>query len=122
MYIESISANNLTVIRAFDGSTLAAHNSGTAVHAFRTFTVTRGVNGTTAASHADNAAITRYVPPLDITQLAIAEAVATFHQERSGYGRSIGVGEQSVEFEGKALAGLRKTVYAQYRRVLEAAI
>lgn len=122
MYIESISSNNLTVTRAYDGTALAAHNSGTAVHAFRTFTIERAVNGTTAASHADNTAITKYVPPLDITQLAVAEAVAAYHQERSGYGRSIGAGEQQVEFEGKALAVLRRYVRDHYQRMRIATI
>jgi len=122
MYIESISANNLTVLRGYDGSILAAHISGSAVHAFRTFTVTRAVNGTTAATHADNTAISRYVPPLNIAQLAVAEAVAMFHQERSGYGRTVGAGEQQTEFEGRALGSLRKMVYDQYQRVRIATI
>lgn len=117
MYIESISGNVLTVIRAFDGSTLASHADNTAVHAFRTYTVVRGVNGTTAAVHADTTAVTKYVPPQDVRRLAIAEALAGYHQEKSGYGRTIGTGEAQVEFTGKALDSLRRYVVDHYQRL-----
>src|SRR3990167_8765955 len=117
MFIESISGNVLTVIRAYDGSVLAAHDNDTAVHAFRTYTVVRGVNGTTAATHADTTAATKYVPPQDIRRLAIAEALAGYQQERSGYGRTIGTGEAQVEFTGKALDALRLSVRDNYQRL-----
>jgi len=122
MFIESISGNVLTVIRAYDGSVLAAHDNDTAVHAFRTYTVVRGVNGTTAATHADTTAVTKYVPPQDIRRLAIAEALAGYQQERSGYGRTIGTGEAQVEFTGKALDALRKYVVDHYQRLRIATI
>ena len=69
MLITAISTNDLTVIRAYNGSVLAAHSDNTAVHVFRTLTVTRGVNGTDATAHADGGAITKYQPPLDIQAL-----------------------------------------------------
>lgn len=116
MYIESITSNNLTVIRAYDGSLLAAHTNATAVHAFRTLTIVRGVNGTTAAVHADAVAITKYTPPLAIQQLALREAIAMYQQQSSGEARVIGTGEGQTEFSGKDLSRYRKEVMAEYRR------
>ncbi len=122
MFIESIATNDLTVVRSYDGSVLAAHNNDTAVQVFRTLTVERGVNGTTAATHADTTAISVYEPPLDITELALAEALAAFHQEQSGWGRTIGTGEGATELGGRALGDLRERVVKHYRRMREAAI
>jgi hypothetical protein len=122
MFIESISGDVLTVIRGYDGSTLAAHNTDTGIYVFRTFTIQRGVNGTTAATHADAKAISAYVPELEIQQLCMAEMLAAFHQESAGWGRSIGVGDAAVEFSGKSLSGLRKSTVAMYQRPREAAI
>ena len=69
MLITAISTNDLTVIRAYNGSVLASHSNNTAVNVYRTLTIERGVNGTTAATHADSTAITKYQPPLDIQAL-----------------------------------------------------
>ena len=122
MYVESVTGNNLTVIRAYDGSTLAAHNDATDVYAYRTLTVTRNVNGTAAATHANSTAITKYQVPRDIEELCIAEVIAAFHQERSGWGRVVGMGEQQREFSGRTLADLRKRVTDSYRRGRWAAV
>ncbi|MCR4340903.1 MAG: hypothetical protein NUW01_13570 [Gemmatimonadaceae bacterium] len=122
MFIESISGQVLTVIRAYDGSTLASHADDTAVHVFRTLTVQRGVNGTTAAVHDNSTAVSKYVPPLDIRRLCIAEALAGYQQERSSYGRSIGQGDGAVEFTGRALDAQRKYVVEHYQRMRIATI
>ncbi len=122
MFIESISGDVLTVIRAYDGSTLAAHNTDTAIHVFRTFTIQRGVNGTTAATHADAKAIAKYEPEFEIQQLCMAEVLAAYHQESAGWGRSIGPAEAAVEFSGKSLSAFRKSTVAMYQRPREAAI
>lgn len=122
MLIESITGNILTVIRAYDGSTLAAHTDDTAVHAFRTLTIERGNNGTTAATHADSTTITKYSPPLDIQSLTIAETLAIFHQDPAGWGRTIGTGDGAQEFNGRNLSDFRKSVIDYYRRPRTAAI
>lgn len=122
MFIISISTNDLTVRRGYDASVLAAHSNDTAVHVFRTLTVVRGVNGTTAATHADTTAITKYVPPLDIVELCIAETIAAFNQEQSGWGRVVGTGEGAREMSGRSLSDLRDRVIRQYRRAREMAI
>ncbi len=122
MFIESISTNDLTVIRAYDGSTLAAHDTDTAVNVFRTLTVERGANGTTAATHADATAISVYEPPFDIGTLCLADALAALNQEQSGWGRTVGASGGEIEFSGRSLAAYRKDTISKYKRMREAAI
>jgi hypothetical protein len=96
MLVESVSGNNLTVVRAYDGSTLATHANPSDVYAFRTLTVTRAANGTTAASHSTAAAITKYAPPLPIQQLCRAVALAAYEEDQSGWTGQIAGGEAGV--------------------------
>lgn len=121
MLITDIAGNTLTVIRAVDGTTLAAHTQPVDVYARRTLTVVRGATGTTAATHADTVTITRNLPPHPITQLAIAEAAVTLTQETSAYGRTIGSGDNVLEARGVGLADARRQA-DHYRRVRMAAI
>jgi len=89
MRIDDIAGNNLIVSRAWDGTALAAHTSGDAVYAMRTFTVTRGALGSTAASHSD--AVSVYVhdyPPL-VNELCVAETVVLLQQNAGGYTQAI---------------------------------
>src|SRR3546814_19132909 len=51
MRIVDITGNNLTVVRAYGGATLAAHSLGADVYVSRRLTVDRGALGTTAAPH-----------------------------------------------------------------------
>ena len=122
MYISSIATNDLTVIRAYDGSLVATHSDNTAIHAFRTLTIERAVNGTTGATHADATAISVYEPPFDIRNLCMAETLAAYQQEQAGFSGDIGTGEGAAEFDGTGLSGLRKDVLGYYRRRREAAI
>ncbi len=122
MEIQDITSNNLTVVRAVDGSKLASHTSGTAVHVFRTLTIVRGNNGTTAAVHADATAITKYTAPFDIQDLAVGETLAQFHQESSGFARTVGAGEGAREFTGRDIAALRKSTLRQYQPMRQGTI
>lgn len=116
MYVESVVGNDLTVNRAYDDSTLAAHADAQDVYTYRTLTVERGVNGTTAATHLISTVISKYLPPYDIIELCIAETIAAYHQERSGWGRVVGTGEGAQELSGRELGNLRKQTIAYYRR------
>jgi len=122
MYVVSVSTNDLTVIRAYDGSVLASHNDDVAIHVNRTLTIERGLNGTTAASHSDSATITKYAPDADVTRWALAEAITTWHQEHSGWGRSIGTGDAATELTGREITQLRESMVSYYRRTREAVI
>ncbi|MEV7154909.1 hypothetical protein AB0N77_09820 [Streptomyces misionensis] len=116
MLIEDIAGNQLIVRRAWDGSTIAAHTSGTAIYSPRTLVVTRGALGTTASAHATAAVIYQWTPPGGIRQLCIAETVTDLLQGRSGYARTAGAGENEREASGRGLADLRNSAYTTYGR------
>lgn len=118
MLVESISGNDLTVKRAYDGSVLAAHSTGITVYAYRLLTVVRAVNGTTAAIHSTAAAIVKYAPPAAITELVIAEAIAHMKQDQSGWTGQISGGEGAVRVSMGDLASLQERVRWQYRRLV----
>jgi hypothetical protein len=123
MYIQAITGNNLTVIRAWNGTILAQHAGGTTIYAPRQITVERGVLGTTAATHAANATVNVHLVPPLIRDLCIAETLQTLTQTRRGYtqvikrttsGGSSGPGDP-VEI-ATALDDLRHRVRARYGR------
>jgi hypothetical protein len=122
MFVESISGADLTVIRAYDGSTLSAHDTAKDVYAFRTLTVTRGENGTTAATHDNADPITKYVPPADIVALCKALAIAYYHAEKGGWTGTVGSGEGAVRVSQSGLNKLRDRVQRQYRRFVIGAV
>lgn len=88
MLITKIAGNNLIVRRAWDGSPLAAHNSGAEIFAPRQCVVIRGAAGSTAATHLNAAAASVWTPPALIRQLNIAEAVVGLISENVGYAES----------------------------------
>lgn len=116
MLIDDVTGNVLTVKRAWNGSTLAVHNTSAQVYVSRALTVTRGVLGTTAASHTDGAALLRFYVPDLVRDLTIAEAMAQLIQERTSYARTIGAGEGEREVRGVGLADLRERAIFAYGR------
>lgn len=116
MYIESVSTNDLTVIRAYDGSTLADHNDDTQIYTFRTLTIERGNNGTTAATHANATAISVYEPEFDISEHCLALTLARIAQGEAMWGRSVGTGEGAREFNARNLQAIHKEIIAHYKR------
>lgn len=116
MLVEDIAGNTLTVRRAWDGSTIAAHSVGATIYAPRTLTVTRGALGTTAAAHSNAATVYRWDPPGPVRQLCVAEALTDLLQGRSGYARTAGSGEGEREASGRGLNDLRSRVYTSHGR------
>lgn len=121
MLVVDITGNNLTVIRAYDGSVLAAHSIGATVYAPRTLTVTRGVFGTTAATHSSGATIYAWKPPMGVRQLNTTEAIHELMQEQTGWFRTMsassnfgGTARRAATME--AILDLRESVYQQYGR------
>ena len=103
MLVEQIVGGIVTVRRAWNGTTLAAH-SGATIYAFRQYTVLRGQLGTTASTYSSGAAVSKHrIPPL-IHDLNIAEAANQVLQEGSGYARTVGSGEGAHPAPGIALA------------------
>lgn len=110
MLIVDVAGNSLTVKRAWDGSTLAAH-TGSTIYAQRTLTVIRAALGTTATTHSSAAAIWLWTPPSLLRQLVKAEALNDLLQGRSGYARTVGSGESEREASGQGLEDIRTRAF-----------
>lgn len=116
MYVTAVNGNTLTVVRAWEGSTLAAHNSGTTVYAYRTLLVRRGVLGTTAAAHSTSTTLYRFEFPSLVRSLAIAESLVQLGAETSQYARVIGTSDSQREARGFGLADIRAQARATHGR------
>jgi hypothetical protein len=118
--VVNIYGNNLQLKRAWDGSILAEHTSGT-IWAQRQLSVLRGALGTTAASHAQNAALAISVVPALVKQLSVAEAVVSVTQEPSAYAGQSGAspdqaGQQVGPAPGQGIPDLRDRCYRAHGR------
>lgn len=116
MLIVDILGNNLAVKRGYDGSTMAAHTSGDGIFAPRTLTVERAAQGSSAASHSSATTIYRHRCPALVESLALAEALDTLLQRKTGYARTVGSGDAETEATGRGIAQLRRQVKDQYGR------
>lgn len=85
--VADITGNTLVLKRAWDGSNLSAHSSGT-VWAARKLLVTRGEAGTTAATHADSSVISKNRVPSSVHGLAVGAAEHQVLNEIGGYSDS----------------------------------
>lgn len=117
MLVTDVAGTTITVKRAVDGSTLAAHSLNADIYVQRSLTIKRGVGGTTAASHTSGDAVNLFVFPAPIVELTLAEAINTFKQRGDAYSRTVGSGENQREATGRALAELRKAVKRDFGRV-----
>lgn len=117
MLIVDIAGNNLTVIRAYDGSVLAAHTTGADVYALRTLVVERGALGSTAASHSTSTAVSRWLVPGLVEELCLAYALNNLLQGQSGYAREIGSGDNSRESSGRGIRAIERDAFRQYGRI-----
>lgn len=116
MLVTDVTGNSVTVNRAWDGSVLAVHSTGSTIYAYRLLTVLRGQLGTTAATHSNAAPLTRHRPPSLIRSLAIAEGMNRVLQETSGYSRMVGEGDNQRLASGSALADLWDEARTRYGR------
>lgn len=116
MLVVEIAGDTLVVKRAWDGSTIAAHNSGVDVYAPRRLTVRRGVLGTTAATHLLAAAITTHRIPDLVRQLCTAEALVDLAQQATGYGRKVGSGDSERPAAGVDIEDLRRRARKAFGR------
>ncbi len=116
MLLLDITSNTLTVKRAWDGSTLAAHNTGITIYAPRTLTVVRGALGTTAVAHDTATAITVQVYPSLVRELTIAETVDLLTGHARAWAQSTSNGEAKTLPAGVGLPGLRARVRKAHGR------
>jgi len=115
MLIVDIAGNNLTVKRAWDGTTLAAH-TGSDIYALTGITVKRAQFGTTLAEHTTGDTVYRHVVPGLVKDLTVAEAVNQLLQETSGYARQVGAGDHIQELFGRGLQKIRDDATRRYGR------
>lgn len=114
MRVVDITGNTLSVRRAWDGSQLAAHLAGADVYALTGVTLGRAVLGTTIAAHTSTTAVYRWRSPGLLAALNRAYAINALLQERSGYARVAGTGENAREFTGRGIAALEADVVQAY--------
>jgi hypothetical protein len=122
MKITENNGTDLTVIRAYDGTTLAAHSIGAGLFAYRTLTVERGALGSTAATHSTATAITKWDVPDLVSDLCKATAITRIEQEWSAYGARVYSDEAERDSSGtevvagRGLTDLRKACVRRYGR------
>lgn len=119
--VTDINANVLTVERAFEGTTIAAHAAGVTIYAPRTLTVTRGALGSTAATHLTGTTLQMWKVPPGVRQYATAEAIHELMQEQTGWFRTMsassifgGTAKRAATIE--ALIDYRDQLYRTYGR------
>lgn len=119
--ITEIAGNTLTIERAFEGSTSAAHAAGTAIYAPRTLVVQRGALGSIPAAHASGSSLYIWRVPPGVRQYVTAEAIHELMQEQTGWFRTMsassifgGTAKRAATVE--ALIDLREQTYRTYGR------
>lgn len=116
MRVVDVAGNRLVVIRAWDGSVLAAHTAGADIYALTGVQLDRAQLGTAAAVHDTAAPIYRHVVPGLVAELQLAEAITMLEQELGAYGRSIRSGESATTVGAVGLEGLRADAVRAYGR------
>lgn len=122
MRITDITGNNLSVVRAYDGSVLAAHSSADDVYVYRRLTVERGALGSTAATHLDATPVTVWDVPDLVAQLCKATAISNLEQEFSAYAARVYSDEAERDSSGtevvagRGLTDIRRQCYRRYAR------
>jgi hypothetical protein len=121
MLVVDIVGNNLTVVRAYDGTPIASHSSGATVYAGRTLTVRRGALGTTAAAHSISSTVYLWQVPGGIQELVQAMTISDLMQEQTGWFRTMsassnfgGASRRAATLE--ALLDLKERVLQHYAR------
>lgn len=115
LFVSGIAGNLLTTIRAWDGTTLAAH-AGATIWAPRSLIVQRGFGGTTATTHTNGTTLSRHVYPSGVVELALAEAINNLISRTSGWARTIGAGDWVRNATGQGLNDLRSRTILAYGR------
>lgn len=117
MLVVDIAGNNLIVKRAWDGTVLAAH-TGSTVYTLSGVELDRAQLGTALALHNSAAAVYQWQVPGPVKDLAVAEVLNRFEQERSAYARTVGAGESLRNASGAGIADIRAQAYASHGRKL----
>jgi hypothetical protein len=118
MLVVDVAGSTVIVERAVDGTALAEHTAVTAVYVQRQLSVDRAVLGTTEVSHINGDDVLLFVFPPLVAEYTLAQTLVGIGQGRSGYARTVGVGENEQEASGRGLSDVRRdAVKAHQRRV-----
>lgn len=118
MLVVDIIGNTLVVKRGWDGSGLEAHSLGADIYAYTGVELERARLGTTLAAHLADAVVYRWRPPALLAALNRAYAINALLQQRAGFARIAGTGENAREFTGRGIAQLEKDVMRVFGRQL----
>lgn len=122
MLVVDVAGNTLVVKRAWDGSVLAAHNSGASVYTLTGVTLDRAALGTTIATHATSTVVYRHVVPGLVRELATAEAVVALQQGSSGYADQVSTDLAQRDEAGPGLPDLRLAARRRFRRLRQGVV
>jgi hypothetical protein len=110
--------SEITVVRGYNATQVATHDTGTAIYVYRTFNVLRGVNGTAAAEHAGATEVVQIVPPDDINYLCRQIATLMFKKAQGGYAGKTGNAELGeVFYNNEYPKDVIKAIKAHFRIV-----
>jgi hypothetical protein len=124
LVVDILTSTLLAVKRAWDGTILAPHTSGT-LFAQRQLTVLRGALGTSGATHLNNAPVSVFLVPGLVKELAIAESTVGLTQEPAAYGGGTSAikrvalrsaGSINEPAPGEGIPDLRDRVCTRYGR------
>jgi hypothetical protein len=114
IYIHMINGHLLYVTRGWDNTRRATHIDDSVIKVYRTLTVERALNGTTAAAHT-TVGLYKYMPPADVNFLCREMAALMYQKAKTGYiGRS-GNEESGESFYISAFPSDIKRLQDQYR-------
>jgi len=117
MFVEFVTGNVLTVVRAVNGSVLASHSAGTLIYAPRTATVLRAQAGSTAAGHNSGATINRLDAPSLVSELNLAYAINNEEAALAAYSRTASPDMVNrYKDRGLGIMDLEKQAYAAFGR------
>lgn len=118
MLIETIAGDVLGVIRSYDGTALAAHDTGKSIYAPRLLDVDRHVNGSEPAAHLINTSISLVEAHAGAAGLALAQSIVYLLNNESGWVRKVSGGESEMQVSMTDFEKMRKRVIASYQRNL----
>jgi hypothetical protein len=117
MRVTAVAGNTLVVKRSVDGSAIASH-TGSTIYSLTGVTLSRAAQGSTLAAHSSGTTIYRHLVPSLVRDLALAYALNQFLQEGAGYARMVGAGENATEASGRGLRALEADALLRYGRQL----
>jgi hypothetical protein len=116
LLVVEVAGSTCLVVRAYDGTALAAHTTGAALYAPRRAEIERGVAGTIAAPHTESGPVYLHKAPGQIRELCRALAIMTILAEPAGYARVAGSGDNERQVSPRQVISKADDVYELFGR------